>query len=71
MKNKYIYIVLVFIVLLFLGGCQPAMPANTQSLPPRFNRFIDEEAEVVCWHVYDGTIGGLSCLPLSSTKLGQ
>jgi hypothetical protein len=50
MKNKYIYIVLVFIVLLFLGGCQPAaMLANTQSLPPRFNRFIDEEAGVVCW----------------------
>jgi hypothetical protein len=46
-------------------------PPTESGLPPRFNRFIDEEAGVVCWCVYDGTIGGLSCLSLSSTKLGQ
>ncbi len=32
-------------------------------------RFVDHEAQVVCWKYAFGYAGGLSCLPLAETAL--
>lgn len=35
------------------------------------NRFVDNEAGVVCWIYSGGNQGGISCLPINETLLSQ
>jgi len=64
----------IFFVLLLCSGCvQPNAEsvtyANQEYVNSHIARHIDSEAGVVCW-VYLAT-GGVSCLPISQTKLGE
>lgn len=55
------------IVVALIGSCTtPDYRPEGSSIPSGSNRFIDEEAGVVCW-----THGaqGIDCLPIESTKL--
>lgn len=64
-------LVLPILTLLALAGCAPYAPAGTREadFPVGIRRFVDAEAQVVCW--YYGYEGGLSCLPLADTALKE
>jgi uncharacterized protein YceK len=72
MKTK---IVIILAVLALLIGCSEPMSRSTGPVEkPVYigtyvRRIVDEEAGVVCWIHKDTYQGGISCLPLSETKL--
>lgn len=58
---------------LLLAACQfpaPAPnPATNQWNIQNVNRIFDDQAGVVCWIYSNNNQGGISCLPVSQTKL--
>lgn len=72
MKN-IILIMMLFVIL--LSSCAgDTINQNISSdanftIDPGITRYIDKDADVVCWIYYAWKQGGISCLPLSSTKL--
>ncbi|RMD67344.1 hypothetical protein D6833_00340 [Candidatus Parcubacteria bacterium] len=58
-----VIVVVVFVVLthIFVLGSGAGVTPT-----PAVDRFVDDEAGVVCWYVRDG----VSCLPIGSTNLG-
>ena len=66
-------LVVLVVMILILTSCVPEGVTVEQPdiIKSNVTRFIDEEAGVVCWE-YDGyRSGGISCLPIDETKLGQ
>lgn len=68
-------IIIALFLLLALAACKSPEPTPVQVsewLTKHVYKFTDEEAGVVCW-VYNagGNHGGISCLPLSETRLGE
>lgn len=68
--------ILVLLTLALTGCKQQEWTSTTTNyvgaLPPGVKRFIDDDAGVVCYtyrNTYDSA--GISCLPLSETKLGR
>lgn len=60
------------LVVLMLAGCVPTgvEPETISSDAMRsVRRYVDVEAGVVCWTYKSGYAGGISCLPLSQTRL--
>lgn len=61
---------------LLLAACDP-MPMPTPAPNPvtnqwniqNVNRIFDDQAGVVCWIYHNNNQGGISCLPVSQTKL--
>ncbi len=70
-RSIYFTIVTLFIWLLMLISCAaPAMP-DPGEYQLWTDRFIDEEAGVVCWVYKAGYAGGISCLSIEQTRLGE
>jgi hypothetical protein len=67
---KYLMVV---IAALLLTACGPSNSSQSSgddaSVAAYLIRTVDEDAGVVCWRYING--GGVSCLPLADTKLGQ
>jgi hypothetical protein len=70
-RSFYFTLITLLIWLLMLISCAaPAMP--DQAKPDLWtSRIIDEEAGVICWVYKAGYAGGISCLPLEQTRLGE
>jgi hypothetical protein len=82
-SRRLLVMVMLFIVsfamgLLILTSCA-GVPEQSEYVPHEttvktievsygVKRIIDREAGVVCWLIYTD---GISCLPISETKLGQ
>ena len=62
-------LVIIVGIVIFALIFQPAGENSVQpdSIPRFIERFIDDEAGVVCWRYKNN--GGISCLPISDTKL--
>jgi len=61
---------------LIAAGCRmpeesPRLNDNTMTTFGNITRHTDTEAGVVCWVFQDSHKGGISCLPLADTKLGD
>jgi len=72
--NTLSWLLAIFTVIflaLTMSGCaaRTATDAPATDLPYGVNRFVDAEADVVCWRFNAGYSGGLSCLPLGDTAL--
>ena len=71
---KWLLAAVMFLVVLLIGGScetsaqEPGVTAST-ILNPSVSRFMDLEAGVVCWIYSAAYQGGISCLPISETKL--
>lgn len=62
------WILAVLLLLILLAGCAPTEAYTMQTMGYYgVQRFVDEEAGVVCWVTLNRY--GLSCLPLSETAL--
>lgn len=67
---------MILVLALLLFGCKSSgeiEAANGDKLPVLMNvyRYEDNEAGVACW-VFSGYYkGGIDCLPISETKLGE
>lgn len=72
MKNTIKLIALAALIVL-VTACKPPIADPPAELPNRrIERHVDLEAGVVCWtmnYAYDK--GGISCLPIEQTKLGE
>lgn len=68
-------VVMVLVIAMFvLAACATPVVSIKQSDGEAYGvtRFVDKEAGVVCWKYYlGGAGGGISCLPLKDTKLGD
>lgn len=78
-------LLLLLAVLVVVGGCLPPMPEKAKIDRGRISdlthlgsvgwpdvyRFIDRDADVVCWMSTESRGSGISCLPLSATALGE
>lgn len=70
---------LLLFVFAFLSACQTLEPVGTiesnegtkEYVYTSVQRFIDKEAGVVCYLYSSIQKGGISCLPLSDTLLGE
>jgi hypothetical protein len=67
--------IMLLVSVLFLAQCsaQPTPEEKTGTIHSESSeevyRVIDDEAGVVCW-VFDGSSGGISCLPLDQVRDG-
>jgi len=70
-------IIFLLVGALLLGGCDEPLsfpqPPQTATIDQNYlystvHKFFDKEAGVVCWVYRDN---GISCLPVSQTKLGE
>lgn len=72
--RKFIFLT---IVAMLLASCKLLAPINSEEqaeinqkfVESRTVRVLDRPAGVVCWVYFPQ--GGISCLPLSETKLGE
>jgi hypothetical protein len=66
-------LIALLIALSILAGCKPPSTdsTNNDSFPYGISRHVDEEAGVVCWVYTSYQRGGIDCLPISDTKLGE
>jgi hypothetical protein len=64
-------VLIIVLMSLCLMGCGPENVDEGVELPYDVSvyRYIDGEAGAVCWVYY--TRGGISCLPISDTILGE
>lgn len=72
---------LVLIALVLLAGClgggTPSDEAQREDVSDHVERFVDNDAGVVCWIYSDGSVapegqaGGISCIPLEQTDLAR
>ncbi len=85
MKNKIFRIIVIAGILLLVGCVPPSGPVVLTSSPKEnqsfsvttfrladgylAQRFVDTEAGIVCYTVTSP--GGMSCLPISETRLDQ
>jgi hypothetical protein len=71
MKNIIKFIALTALIVL-VAACKPAtVELETNTVSNKIERYIDIEADVVCW-IYDGHQGdSISCLPIEQTKLDK
>lgn len=61
----------VLFLLLMLSSCA-ATAVSESGLPYDVERYVDTEAQVVCWMFGKGFhAGGLSCIPLADTALEE
>ena len=60
-------LVIIVGIVIFALVFQPTEVTQPDSIPRFIERFIDDEAGVVCWRYKNN--GGISCLPISDTKL--
>lgn len=74
----FVFTAVVVIVLAVFTACKPPQEYTASdpiSISNKVDRFIDEEAGVVCWVYYQSSIekagGGLSCMPISETNLKE
>jgi hypothetical protein len=67
----WIMIVLLLVIATVVTLASSCSVDTSKSLPSTVDRFIDDEAGVVCWtwNIVNG--GGMSCLPIQETRLGQ
>lgn len=69
--KKAIFILILLVIL--VSACAPAVtPDKTyfeENIRGNVRRFVDDEANVVCWIYSAGYKGGISCLPLGETSL--
>lgn len=64
-----VFVAFVAVLLLFTTASCVSSEDNIISSPYIVNRYIDEDAGVVCW-VFDGyNKGGISCLPVKDTTI--
>ena len=66
-------LLLWLVIALLLVSCESLNPDEPERIAvgSDITRFIDEEAGVVCW-IYTGyNKGGISCLPIKDTALGD
>lgn len=76
MKTKIKFIILIFLTLFLLSGCESydeldedyEVPTS-QYAKNSTTRFYDEEACVVCWVFEFSYRGSISCLPIDQTEL--
>ena len=66
--RRLILLVVLLLVVLGLSGCGSASGDYTGS---GVQRYIDNEAGVVCWVYTAPYRGGLDCMPLNETLLGN
>lgn len=69
-------LILIVLTCLLLVGCTPesSNPAFAGTKLPYdvdIYRYVDGEAGVVCWVFFGIYKGGISCLPISETLLGE
>ena len=66
-------LILTLIVLLFLAAACGPSPGyeDTKDIGNMITRWQDNEAGVVCWVFVAYNKGGISCLPVSETKLDR
>jgi hypothetical protein len=76
MKLRIFFTLGLLVVL--LSGCAWSNQDNYSGIPVEsypgeygISRFVDDEAGVVCWVYLELNAGGISCLPISDTKLTQ
>jgi len=68
------FLIILVLSILFLVSCAPEYQQNVSeqtNLTDSVSRFIDNEADVVCWIYRAGYKGGISCLPISETSLNK
>ena len=66
--KKLVLLVVCLVVILCLSGCgSPSGDYTGNSV----ERYIDKEAGVVCWVYTAPYRGGLDCMPLNETLLGN
>ena len=67
MTFKWIVGAVLLITTIVLTGCV----TPTEKADSLTTRYVDEEAGVVCWVYTAFHGGGISCLPISETKLDR
>jgi hypothetical protein len=71
-ENMKRFLIILVLSVLFLTSCAPEYQQNISkqtNLQDSVYRFVDNEANVVCWVYHYGYKGGISCLPISETSL--
>lgn len=66
--KKLVLLIVVFVVALGLSSCGSPTGEYTGT---SVERYIDNEAGVVCWVYTAPYRGGLDCMPLNETLLGK
>jgi hypothetical protein len=70
-----IFLILILLVVL-ISGCGIRVEKIDSVIPYHkgiagIERYMDNEYGVVCWVYKSGYAGGISCLPISDTLLGE
>lgn len=69
MKRLFLVLVLLMVSCSSVETSEVTPHNPTILIQDNVYRFIDKEADVVCWVYAQGYKGGISCLPLSETNL--